>query len=137
MFLLSIIPLTKAHAAMVQPAVWSDTDKIMWGFDRNGSMSDIGCGMLDLPNDTEFEIASGVKPDCLHWWFTSSKIPGEPTLSNEYLKSIIFIFVVFPCRNCVFMSHADLTTERQDAIEDFKYPGTLCNCFNVPKQRHV
>ena len=71
---------------MVRPAVWSDTDKIMWGFDRNGSMSDIGCGTLDLPKDRDFEIASGEQPDCLPYWFTSSKIPGESTLSNEQMQ---------------------------------------------------
>ena len=76
-------------------------------------MSDIGCGTLDLPKDTEFEIASGKKPDCLHWWFTSSEIPGERTLSNEQMQ---------PDKDC--------SLDRTENIHQ-KYP------WNAPGTAHV
>ena len=64
---------------MVIPAGWSDADKVMWEYDSRGNRNHIGCGKLDLPEDSEFELASGEKPDCIKWWYSSSEITGEPT----------------------------------------------------------
>jgi len=84
--LLSIIPLIKAHGAMVRPAGWSDTDKVMWEYDSSGNRTNIGCGKLDLPEDSEFELALGEKPDCIKFWFSSSEIPGEGTVSTKQMQ---------------------------------------------------
>ena len=72
---------------MVYPAVWSDPERNMWAYDRNGNENSLGCGKLRLPEDTEFEIASGKKPDCLQYWFTAgAEIPGEPIPYMEEIQ---------------------------------------------------
>ena len=85
--MLAIIPNIKAHGVMVRPAVWSDTDKILWGYDIKGNEAKLGCGKLELPEDTQFEIAAGSKPDCLQYWMSAgSEIPGKLTLSAEHMQ---------------------------------------------------
>ena len=72
---------------MVQPAGWSDADEAMWEYDSSGNRNYIGCGKLNLPEDSEFELASGEKPDCIKFWFSSTEIPGEGTHLTKQLQS--------------------------------------------------
>ena len=63
---------------MVRPAIWSDTNRFLWATGKKGDSTDIGCGNFDLPDDTEFEIHNGNKPDCQQWWATvGTEVPGE------------------------------------------------------------
>ena len=72
---------------MVRPAGWSDTDEDMWEYDSRGNRNHIGCGKLDLPEDSEFELALEEKPDCIKFWFSSTEIPGEGTHLTKQLQS--------------------------------------------------
>ena len=79
---------------MVIPAGWSDADEVMWEYDSRGNRNNIGCGKLDLPEDSKFVLASGEKPDCIKWWFFSSEIIGTKQMqpkadcSNEQTGSL-------------------------------------------------
>jgi len=58
---------------MHKPPVWMDRG------------NPIGCGVLDLPEDTEFEKKHNytTKPDCLQFWYSDGvKIPGEATIPD-------------------------------------------------------
>ena len=72
---------------MVRPAIWGDPNRIMWATDKNGDSTDLSCGTFDLPKDTEFENASGRKPDCQNWWSSiGNEIPGEPTIPVDLIQ---------------------------------------------------
>jgi len=71
---LAIVSLSTVtgHGNMVYPPVWMHQEK------------HIGCGVLDLPTDTEREQVTGKKPDCLNMWYSNNvNIPGEPTISED------------------------------------------------------
>ena len=87
MLYLATLPLVQGHGVMVRPAVWSDTENFAWGYDNKGFETNIGCGKLDLPEDTAFEIESGHKPDCLQHWFTGgAETLGVHTLPTELMQ---------------------------------------------------
>ena len=72
---------------MVRPAVWSDTEKAAWGYDSEGVQSKIGCGVLNLPQNTEYGNAQGNQLDCVYNWFSGgTKIPGERTLKDDQMQ---------------------------------------------------
>ena len=76
--------LVSGHGNMVQPMAWWDENEIGWAWDEKGHNTKIGCGVLDLPTDTEFNDATGKDADCMEYWFSSEvEIPGNATLPVE------------------------------------------------------
>ena len=70
---------------------WWDKNHVGWWYDVNdsGDYSYLGCGVLDLPTDTEFSEEHAWEgriglPDCAHYWFSGYvEIPGEATIPWE------------------------------------------------------
>ena len=78
---LLVLPLVSGHGNMFHPPAWQDrTPSDHWHHQ--------GCGVLDLPEDTEFTQAKGKEPDCLEYWYTNGvRIPGEATIPDEISQS--------------------------------------------------
>lgn len=70
---------------MVFPMTWWDENHAGWHWDEQGHNTHIGCGVLDLPEDTEFSnVTGGKSPDCMNYWYSNRvQIPGEATLPEE------------------------------------------------------
>ena len=70
---------------MVKPAVWSDSERKEWYYDEDGNINNIGCHVLDYPEDTEYEKWTGMALDCLPYWFSNKRyIPGNATIPFEH-----------------------------------------------------
>ena len=85
---LQLFTLITGHGNMVLPMAWWDKDHVGWGYDtsNNGYSTQIGCNVLDLPRDTEFDAQASSKQesDCMQYWFTNDvQIPGNATLPPE------------------------------------------------------
>ena len=87
---LTLFPFTlvTGHGNMVLPMAWWDREHVGWAYNtsNHGYLTHIGCGVLDLPKDTEFDAQANEnqEADCLQYWFTNDvKIPGEATLPPE------------------------------------------------------
>ena len=69
---------------MVRPMAWWDTNRAGWKWDENGHDTGIGCGVLDLTTDTEFDTEQNQDKDCMHLWFSNRiEILGNITLPPE------------------------------------------------------
>ena len=87
-FLLYISTLVTGHGNMVLPMAWWDKDWVGWAYNtsNHGYLTRLGCNVLDLPHDTEFEAQQDEKngPDCMQFWFANNVlIPAEATLPPE------------------------------------------------------
>ena len=73
------------HGNMVFPMTWWDKDQLGWYFNKDGVWGKLGCGVLDLPEDTEYqENHGGHKPDCMQMWFShGTKIPGSASIPDD------------------------------------------------------
>ena len=80
--------LANGHGNMVQPMAWWDENQAGWNWDENGNSNHLGCGVLDLPTDTEFnQVNDGKDPDCFtHWFNNQVRIPGDATLPEDMLQ---------------------------------------------------
>jgi len=75
LLLITGLGLASGHGNMIFPPVW---------FDRGGKNLKIGCGVLDLPDDTEYSQTRGKEPDCVQMWFSNNvTIPGEPSIPSS------------------------------------------------------
>merc|ERR1712018_492767 len=84
MLLCMYVPLIRSHGNMVIPAVWSDFERKMWWWDEHGSDDDIGCGVIDTPEDNEYTEVTGNIPDCLQMWYSNHvEIPGHHTIPDD------------------------------------------------------
>merc|ERR1719495_2909140 len=71
------------HGNMVWPLAWWDKHEDGWFWDE-GKENHIGCGVLGLPDDTEFTQRNNKQPDCLKYWFSHGvEIPGHATIPDE------------------------------------------------------
>ena len=89
-FFLQISTLVSGHGNMVLPLAWWDKEQVGWAYNtsNHGYLTHIGCNVLDLPRDTEFDAQANDNQaaDCLQYWFTNDVIiPGDATLSPEML----------------------------------------------------
>ena len=55
---------------MVKPAVWSDAERKMWWHDEVGHGNQLGCGVINTPENNEYTEVTGKVPDCLHMWYS-------------------------------------------------------------------
>ena len=75
LLLVQAASLCRGHGNMFHPPIWQD---------RGGYTTHIGCGVLDLPKDTEFSEVRGKDPDCLVWWYSNNVvIPGHATIPGD------------------------------------------------------
>ena len=82
---LNLLCLVRGHGNMVKPAVWSDSERKEWYYDEDGNINNIGCHVLDYPEDTEYEEWTGMALDCLPYWFSNKRyIPGNATIPFEH-----------------------------------------------------
>ena len=99
-FLLPTCTLVSGHGNMVLPFAWWDKDQIGWAYDKDdGKLTHIGCGVLDLPEDTEFDAqASGSdEKDCMQYWFSNQVfIPGNATIPPEMSQPEVTCSGYFP-----------------------------------------
>jgi len=78
------------HGNLVFPLAWWDKHEDGWRWDEYGGDNHLGCGVLDLPDDTEFSIEKGKEPDCMDYWFSNDvKIPGKATIPDEFAQNDI------------------------------------------------
>lgn len=87
-FFLQLSTLVAGHGNMVLPMAWWDKDQVGWAYNtsNHGYLTHIGCGVLDLPRDTEFDAQANdnQESDCMQYWFANNvKIPGNATLPPE------------------------------------------------------
>jgi len=76
------------HGNMVWPLAWWDTKQAGWYWDDHGSETHIGCGVLGLPEDTEFTEMRKKPADCLKYWFSDHvNIPGHATIPDDLDQS--------------------------------------------------
>jgi len=84
LLLVGVPLLVSGHGNLMYPYAWWDVERAGWYVDEEGHRSDIGCGVLDLPEDMEFYSVNHGRPDCAKYWFSHGmKIPGEPTISGD------------------------------------------------------
>merc|ERR1711915_876008 len=77
------------HGNMVWPLAWWDKHEDGWFWDE-GKENHIGCGVLGLPDDTEFTQKNNKQPDCLKYWFSHGmEIPGHATIPDEAAQNEI------------------------------------------------
>eukprot|EP00092_Neocalanus_flemingeri_P039592 GFUD01043114.1.p1 GENE.GFUD01043114.1~~GFUD01043114.1.p1 ORF type:complete len:331 (+),score=71.79 GFUD01043114.1:90-995(+) len=73
---------------MVFPNPWWDVNQAGWFWTESGGDNHMGCGVLDLPEDTEFmehEAGSSTTTahDCMKFWFSNGvEIPGHATIPD-------------------------------------------------------
>merc|ERR1711970_1093226 len=84
--LLQLCPSVLGHGNMVFPFAWWDVHQAGSFWDEKGRETEMGCGVLDLP-DNEFEHSNGhFQADCLMYWFSNKvEIPGLAVLP-EYMS---------------------------------------------------
>merc|ERR1711936_430562 len=71
------------HGNMVFPYAWWDVNQVGSQWNENGGNTNIGCGVLDLPEETEFFEARHHPPDCMSFWFSNQvRIPGYMAQDN-------------------------------------------------------
>ena len=79
--------LVNSHGNMVLPMPWWDKDQVGWAWEMGtGHLTEIGCGVLDLPEGTEFDAQANEKQeeDCMQFWFSNGvEIPGNATIPPE------------------------------------------------------
>ena len=76
-----IFALVNGHGNMFSPKIW---------FDRGGTNLQIGCGVLDLPDNEYSQTHGGKSPDCLQMWYSNKvKIPGQPTIPEDMAQNDI------------------------------------------------
>ena len=76
--------LVHGHGNMVKPKAWWDKNQAGWNWDAKGRDQKIGCGVLNLPTDTEFNNETHKDGDCMEYWFSNdAEIPGNPTLPDK------------------------------------------------------
>jgi len=107
--LLGFCTFVNGHGNLVFPYAWWDKNQVGWYWDENGADTHVGCGALDLPDDTEFSAAHNgtLKHDCMKYWFTlRTMIPGHPTIPD-------------------YMSQKDILCRGQDvSTHPWSAPGT-------------
>jgi len=82
----SLFTLVFGHGNLVYPPAWWDVDRHGWFWTPTGGDNKLGCGVLDLPQDTEFSNYKNKPPDCMFYWFTNKvEHTGEATLP-EYMS---------------------------------------------------
>ena len=85
MAVLSFFALVKGHGNIVKPASWADAERKEWMYDEEGNDNLIGCGVQNMPDDTEFTAYSGAQPDCIEYWFSDHvTIPGAKNSNLPY-----------------------------------------------------
>ena len=76
--------LVNGHGNIVKPMAWWDENQAGWHWDEDGIDTGLGCGVLDMPTNTEFHDETGKDPDCKQYWLShNAEIPGEATIPEE------------------------------------------------------
>jgi len=77
--LLGLMTLVSGHGNMFSPPTW---------WDRGGTNTKIGCGVLDLPDNEFTDVHDGKAPDCMHYWYSNGvKIPGHATIPDDMAQN--------------------------------------------------
>ena len=75
--------LVLGHGNMVRPMAWWDENHVGSYWDETGKAIGMGCGVLDLPSDTEYMESGRGLHDCMQNWLSHNvKIPGTKTLPD-------------------------------------------------------
>jgi len=81
------LSLVSGHGNMVYPFTWWDRDQVGWFF-TDGVWNKMGCGVLDLPQDTEYSNTHPHDPDCMVMWLSNLvKIPGNASIPDDISQS--------------------------------------------------
>jgi len=81
LYLLSGLVLVSSHGNMISPPAW---------WDRGGTNGEIGCGVLNLPENEFSDAHNGMEPDCMRFWYSNNvKIPGNATIPDDLNQSEI------------------------------------------------
>merc|ERR1711970_753243 len=86
--LLQLCPLVVGHGNMVFPYAWWDVHQSGSFWDEKGRETELGCGVLDLP-DNEFEHHDGhFQADCMMFWLSNKvEMPSsQHAVLPEYMS---------------------------------------------------
>ena len=80
--------LVNGHGNIVKPMAWWDENQAGWHWDEDGIDTGLGCGVLDMPTNTEFHDETGKDPDCKQYWLShNAEIPGGRPPSRRRCRS--------------------------------------------------
>jgi len=88
--LLQLCPPALGHGNMMFPYVWWDVHQAGSVWDEHGANNNVGCGVLDLPDNEFSNTHDGKPPDCFNFWFANNvRIPGDASIPDYMAQNEI------------------------------------------------
>merc|ERR1712215_646263 len=89
--LLQLCTPVMGHGNMMFPYVWWDVHQAGSVWDDHGANNNVGCGVLDLPDNEFSNTHDGKPPECFNFWFANNvRIPGDASIPDYMAENYMW-----------------------------------------------